>query len=144
MHRTLTESAPAPYEFIPNVKTSRGTQTVLLDGLYRARNREGSDVILSLKVVRQARSMRTLARTRADEMLGEIARYRELTSRAAKGWLLLVLPDEVEPPEIEERRQLEDRLNQTLVGLAFASVVHETELDSLPQRFDQIFYNDRD
>lgn len=139
LRTSLEEMAVDSYEFLPEVKTSRASQQLRLDGLFRAKSRDGTDVILEMKIMRQSRMIRSRSRPFADTVLALIARYTRMTKREATGWLLIVMPQEAEPLPLSERRQLEDLLNSSLIGVAKATVVHEFDLAKLPQRFVQLF-----
>jgi hypothetical protein len=131
------------YRFRYEVKTVTRTPTkrreLRLDGLFQSQERKRPDVILELKVVRRTRFIQPRLRNFADGVLALVARYGQISHRETIGWLVIVLPHESEPIELDERRQLEDRANDSLIGLGKATVVNESELQSLPRRFSRLF-----
>jgi hypothetical protein len=129
----------ASHDFLYEVKTSRGSQQLQLDGIFRSTSRDGTDVLLELKVVRQTRMIRFRMRRASDELLALLMRYQHMSRRSAEGWLVVIVPREVEPPDIEERRRLEDQFNQSLAGSGKTTVLHESELTNLASRFRELF-----
>jgi hypothetical protein len=139
VRQTLQSKNFSAYEFFYEIKTVGGRQQVQLDGLFRHKKHRGKDVILELKVIRQTRFFRGRTREFADRLLALLARYSQITPRAATGWLVIVLPKDVEPIDLEERRRLEDQANESLVDLARATILHEDEIADLGNRFTQLF-----
>jgi septum formation inhibitor MinC len=138
--REMFEAAEFPaHEFLYEVKTVRSGQQVRLDGLFRSRNRDGTDVILTLKVGRQGRMIRSLVRNYTDDALGRLTRYRLLSKRQATSWLVIVVPNDVPALELEDRRRLEDQVNASLLGAGLGTIIGEAEVASLPKKFEQLF-----
>jgi len=135
----LEHSDFSSYEFLYEVKTIRGRQQVRLDGLFSAKKAGDQDVLLELKVIRQSRSIRMRVRNFADSLLALLTRYRGMINRGAVGWLVIVMPEEAEPLEIEERRRLEDHFNASLIDLGKATILRESEIPELGERFVQLF-----
>lgn len=127
------------YEFLYEVKTSRASQQLQLDGLFRATKRTQKDVLLELKVIRQSPVMRVRTRQFADTVLALVARYQRLTKRRAVGWLVVLVPQEAESPTADERSRAEEQLNDSLVNMASATFIHESEIATLPERFLELF-----
>jgi hypothetical protein len=135
----LSRATFKAHDFFPEVKTARQGQQIVLDGLFRAHSRDGGDVVLELKVVSQSRSLRRSVRNTADAVLAHVTRYRAISSRPASAWLLVVLPEDVEEPALDERRELEDLLGSSLIGMGRATILNERDLLELPSRFVGLF-----
>ncbi len=127
------------YEFRPEVRVVGRQNRLQLDGIFRARSREGTDVILELKVVRQSRNLSLLIRQFTDKVISLVTRYRDISGRDARGWLVAVIPQDVEGPSLDERRELEDRLEHSLANQGEGSIVHEDDIENLPGRFRELF-----
>lgn len=139
VRRTFEGNEGRSFKFLGEVKVVGPNQQVLIDGLFRARSSGRGDVVLDLKIVRQTRMLRARIRNFTDSTLALLTRYRALSDRQATSWLLIVLPEEAETLPIEDKRRLEDQVNSSLVGRGFGSIIHESELSTLPQRFDRLF-----
>jgi len=136
---SLPQAIPEQYEFLNDVKTVRGSQQLRLDGLFRAHSREGTDVLLELKVTRRATSVGMVGRSASDQLLALILRYQQVTIRKCLGWLVLVIQEDAEAHPSVDLAALEKRLNEALLDMAKASILREHELDRLPILFDELF-----
>jgi LPXTG cell wall anchor motif len=140
LRASLEKEELAEHDFLYEVEMVRPGRHLQLDGLFRAVPPNGTDVVLETKVSRQARFLGgAQGRQFADATLSLVARYQAISEKEATGWLLIVVPEEVEDLNLEDRRRVEDRLNSRLAGLAKATIIAEREIDSLPERFDALF-----
>lgn len=130
------------YDFRQEVKVTGRSQAVQLDGIFRAHSRYGRDVVLELKVTRQSRTLLKLIRSSADQLIAQIARYRDISSRDAVGWLVVVIPADVEEFNLQERRRLEDRVTHSLAGHGKGSIIREQDIAHLPRHFADLFEAD--
>jgi hypothetical protein len=136
---TLENSDFASYKFYYEVKTVSGGQQLRMDGLFRPENPEMKDVVFELKVVRQTRMIQARIRNFADMLLALISRYHQMAPVEAVGWLVIVVPDGVEPMTLGERRRLEDQATDSLAGMGKVTVAHESEIRNLAASFRQLF-----
>jgi hypothetical protein len=142
IEETVRQSLEASerFEFIPDAKLVGSGQTVQLDGLILSKSKTDDNIVLELRSVRQARALRLRIRQFTDTTLAVLTRFRAIADRPkASAWLLVVLPKEVEPMSVEERRMLEDQINSSMVGQGSGSIIHESELSTLMQRFEELF-----
>jgi hypothetical protein len=139
VRQTFEGNEGRSFKFLSEVKLVGPDQRVLIDGLFRAKFPRRQDIVLDIKIVRQSRMLRIRIRNFTDSILALLTRYKALSGRPATGWLLIVLPEETEILPVEDQRRLEDQLNSSLVDNGTGSIIHESELSTLPQRFDRLF-----
>jgi len=139
LRRALEGQKDESFDYISEAKLVAGSQQLRIDGLFRSRKPARPDVLLELRVNRRSRNMRVRSRQFADTALALLMRYRALTERNANVWVLIVVPEEEEELPVDERRQLEDWLNQSLVTEGVGTIISERDLPSLPGRFHELF-----
>jgi hypothetical protein len=131
------------FRFLSEVRIftdASGGQDVTLDGLFEAKVPNQFDIALDLRAVNVSVGFLP-ARFEAfsDQMLAQVARYKQVTGKEALGWLLIVLSRAAEPPSPPARRAVQREFNMRLGGLGRCTVLSETELNDLPNRFNQLF-----
>jgi ribosomal protein L29 len=130
--KIVPESGPRSADLTP--------RQVNVDGLFEAKNADRPDVALEIKVTRlSVRSLKPRAKMFTDAVLALLARYNQVTGRGVLGWLVVLVPARAERLSARERHHVERHFDQALAGLARCSVVHEDDLDRLPQIFREIF-----
>ena len=139
VQEAFAAAGPDEYDFRQEVKVMSRSQQVQLDGIFRAPSRDDRDVILELKVTRQSRILSKLIRSSADQLIAQITRYRDISGRDAVGWLLVVIPADVEELDLPERRRLEDRITGSLANHGKGAIVREQDIADLPKRFADLF-----
>jgi hypothetical protein len=127
------------YVYLSEVKIVSGRRKVSIDGLFEAKRENRPDVLTEFKVVRLPRSLRGRARIYTDELLALLARYKDVTGRAALGWLVVVLPDNSDEEPTAPLSQIQTEFTDMLLGLGSCTVVEERDLDDLPERFRGTF-----
>lgn len=141
--RLFEDSFKGSVRYIPDVKivgTSGGSQ-LKLDGLFTRSERRG-DVVLDLKLG-GVRLLPFRLRQYADRMLAGLARYRAVTGKDARGWLLIVIPEDAEGTEEIDQARIQNLFKREFVGAASGTVIEEQNLAQLPARFEELFEDNK-
>lgn len=124
-HRRVLErigelASASQYEFRPDVKFTRESSRLLLDGLLASRLTKRPDVVVEITLVdpRVDRAQQAL-----DQLIAHVVRYRTRTSRSATGWLVLVIAD---VPGVE----YQSTLSEVPYGF-MVTIVREASVDDL-------------
>lgn len=125
----LAQIAPPRYELQANVKIAKDP-TLLLDGLLVSKVEGLPDIVVEIKS--SGRNFRKNARTRINEGVAQLLRYRAQMQRASRGWLIIVV-DEVSAPA---DREFAARLAADFAAYGHVSVITLDDLPDLPLPFD--------
>lgn len=129
------------YSFRSQVRIGTNLDQLRLDGVFDSDNPSRSpDVLLDIRVAYQPSSLRNLARLRSNELIAVSTRYQAMTKRPVQGWLIMVIPTEVE----ETTAQAMERegvlgLTEALRSFGRATLVREREITQLPGSFRDLF-----
>ena len=75
-------------------------------------------------------------RNRTDELIAKVSRYQHMSERQAVGWLVIVIPEELEQEaDSKELESVERRLRKAIGDFGSATVVQEKAMDFLPNLF---------
>ena len=111
------------------------TDSIRVDALFEANVDQLPDVLLDLQVS-NPRFIEKSVRNRADDLIAKVSRYKNMSQRETQGWLVVVIPEELEgegSPDSLERA--ERRLRGAVGDFGSATIVNERSMDLLPNLF---------
>lgn len=129
------QDEPASHRLKLQLSLRSMTDSIRVDGLFEALERGASDVLLDLQVS-NPRFIDKSVRNRADGLIAKLGRYKNMSGREVQGWLVIVIPEELEPEvKAEELEAAEKRLQDSVGDFGAATVVVEKSMDLLPDLF---------
>jgi len=118
------------------VKVSSAVDAVTLDGVFEANDDGPPDVVLKTRVAFNPEFIPRTARMTADELIAQLVRYQAMTHHTADGWLVAVVPAEIEEETTVTRlKTAAAALDAALATFGKATVVREASIDELPELF---------
>jgi hypothetical protein len=122
------------------VRIGTATDAVRMDGVFESSREGRPDVLLETRLASDPSFLPKIGRNAANELIAKTARYRAITRRSAKGWLVFVIPREsgveLSPDELDRHRR---DLRNAIGEFGAIALLPEEEIDSLPTAFTSEF-----
>jgi len=131
----FSDDEPFSHRLKLQVSLRSVTDSIRVDALFEAVVDQLPDVLLDLQVS-NPRFIEKSVRNRADDLIAKLSRYKNMSRRETQGWLVVVIPEELEgegsPDSLE---QAERRLRGAVGDFGSATIVNERSMGLLPNLF---------